>query len=268
MKRVRPDWTKSAGHPAGHAGWESRDSRRRWPRRSGVALGDIQEDLCKETPRRCGIPVLSRSSCRSTLRRRELGTGHRHDDQRARRNWTSSSTTPASRSPELVIDLNPDRCGGCSRSTCFGTALGIKHAFRAMRPGGPAGEGGAVVNISSVAATIAFPGIAGYLRHQVRGGPAHPGGGDGVWQAGLRRPGQLRLPGTGRHRDGRPARSGRGRLGLFPSVDEAIGAVIGLTPGGRLGRSRGHGGRRCVPRLRRSSLHHRRRAARRRRHGM
>ena len=37
----------------------------------------------------------------------------------------------------------------------------MKHAFRAMRPGGPAGKGGAVVNISSVAATIAFPGIAG-----------------------------------------------------------------------------------------------------------
>ena len=30
-----------------------------------------------------------------------------------------------------------------------------------MRPG-RAGNGGAVVNISSVAATIAFPGIAGY----------------------------------------------------------------------------------------------------------
>ena len=38
-----------------------------------------------------------------------------------------------------------------------GTALGMKHAFRAMRPGGGAGKGGAVVNISSVAATIAFP---------------------------------------------------------------------------------------------------------------
>ena len=43
-----------------------------------------------------------------------------------------------------------------------GTALGLKHAFRAMRPGGPAGEGGAVVHVPSVAATIAFPSIAGY----------------------------------------------------------------------------------------------------------
>jgi NAD(P)-dependent dehydrogenase (short-subunit alcohol dehydrogenase family) len=43
-----------------------------------------------------------------------------------------------------------------------GAALGMKHAFRAMRPGGAAGKGGAVVNISSVAATIAFPAISGY----------------------------------------------------------------------------------------------------------
>ena len=48
----------------------------------------------------------------------------------------------------------------------LGTALGIKHGFRAMRPGGPGNaagaSGGAIVNVASVAATIAFPGIAGY----------------------------------------------------------------------------------------------------------
>jgi NAD(P)-dependent dehydrogenase (short-subunit alcohol dehydrogenase family) len=44
----------------------------------------------------------------------------------------------------------------------LGTSLGLKHAFRAMRPDGPAGQGGAVVNVSSVAATITFPGISGY----------------------------------------------------------------------------------------------------------
>ena len=43
-----------------------------------------------------------------------------------------------------------------------GVQLGIKHAFRAMRPGGTAGAGGAVVNVASVAATIPFPGISGY----------------------------------------------------------------------------------------------------------
>lgn len=43
-----------------------------------------------------------------------------------------------------------------------GVGLGMKHAFRAMRPDGAAGKGGAVVNIASVAATIAFPSISGY----------------------------------------------------------------------------------------------------------
>ena len=38
----------------------------------------------------------------------------------------------------------------------------MKHGLRAMRPGGAAGNGGSIVNIASVAATIAFPGIAGY----------------------------------------------------------------------------------------------------------
>ena len=42
------------------------------------------------------------------------------------------------------------------------TALGLKHGLRAMRPGGSTGNGGSIVNVSSVAATIAFPGIAVY----------------------------------------------------------------------------------------------------------
>ena len=44
----------------------------------------------------------------------------------------------------------------------LGTMLGLKHGLRAMRPGGAAGGGGAIINIASVAATIAFPAIAGY----------------------------------------------------------------------------------------------------------
>src|SRR5205085_12204361 len=63
---------------------------------------------------------------------------------------------------QLVVDLDPDDIRKILEVNVLGTALGIKHAFRAMRPGGPAGRGGAVINVSSVAATIAFPGIAGY----------------------------------------------------------------------------------------------------------
>src|SRR5580658_3083156 len=60
----------------------------------------------------------------------------------------------------LIVDLDPDDIRRMLDVNVLGTALGLKHAFRAMRPGGPAGRGGAVVNIASVAATIAFPGIA------------------------------------------------------------------------------------------------------------
>src|ERR1700686_154872 len=63
---------------------------------------------------------------------------------------------------ELVIDLNPQNVLRMLEVNVLGTALGIKHPFRAMRPNGPAGKGGAEINVSSVAATIAFPGIAGY----------------------------------------------------------------------------------------------------------
>ena len=70
----------------------------------------------------------------------------------------------------LLVDLDPDGVRRMLDVNVLGTALGIKHGFRAMRPGGAGrvsgegagGSGGAIVNVSSVAATIAFPGIAGY----------------------------------------------------------------------------------------------------------
>jgi 3alpha(or 20beta)-hydroxysteroid dehydrogenase len=64
--------------------------------------------------------------------------------------------------PGLIADLDPADVRRMLDVNVLGTALGIKHAFRAMRPGGAAGKGGTVVNIASVAATVAFPGIAGY----------------------------------------------------------------------------------------------------------
>jgi 3alpha(or 20beta)-hydroxysteroid dehydrogenase len=62
----------------------------------------------------------------------------------------------------LVIDIKAEDVLRMCHVNVVGTALGMKHAFRAMRPSGVAGKGGAVVNISSVAATIAFPAISGY----------------------------------------------------------------------------------------------------------
>jgi 3alpha(or 20beta)-hydroxysteroid dehydrogenase len=62
----------------------------------------------------------------------------------------------------LVIDFKAEDLRRMCDVNIVGVGLGMKHAFRAMRPGGAAGKGGAIVNIASVAATIAFPAIAGY----------------------------------------------------------------------------------------------------------
>jgi NAD(P)-dependent dehydrogenase (short-subunit alcohol dehydrogenase family) len=43
-----------------------------------------------------------------------------------------------------------------------GVLLGMKHAFRAMRPGGLSGRGGCIVNVSSTAATGALPASGPY----------------------------------------------------------------------------------------------------------
>ena len=62
----------------------------------------------------------------------------------------------------LVVDLKADDLRKMCDVNIVGIGLGMKHAFRAMRPGGAAGKGGSVVNVASVAATIAFPAISVY----------------------------------------------------------------------------------------------------------
>jgi 3alpha(or 20beta)-hydroxysteroid dehydrogenase len=135
----------------------------------------------------------------------------------------------------LVIDFEPDDVRKMLDVNILGTALGLKHAFRAMRPGGPAGRGGAVVNISSVAATIAFPGIAGYS--------ATKSAVDRLTRVAAMESGKLGYgvrvnciyPGLVPTEMGNQLAQDVVRLGLFPSVEEAVGTVVALTPGGRLG---------------------------------
>jgi 3alpha(or 20beta)-hydroxysteroid dehydrogenase len=116
-----------------------------------------------------------------------------------------------------------------------GASLGMKHAFRAMRPEGPAGKGGAIVSISSVAATIAFPGIAGYS--------ATKSGVDRLTRVGAMESGKLGYgvrvnciyPGLVPTDMGMQLAGDVVAAGLFPNAEAAIGGVIGQTPLARLG---------------------------------
>jgi 3alpha(or 20beta)-hydroxysteroid dehydrogenase len=135
----------------------------------------------------------------------------------------------------LLVDLDPDQARKMLEVNLLGTALGIKHAFRAMRPGGAAGNGGAVINVASVAATIAFPGIAIYS--------ATKSGVDRLTRVAAMESGKLGYgvrvnciyPGLVPTAMGAGLASDVAEIGLFGSPEEAVGAVIELTPAGRLG---------------------------------
>jgi 3alpha(or 20beta)-hydroxysteroid dehydrogenase len=135
----------------------------------------------------------------------------------------------------LIVDLDPLAVLRQLEVNLLGTALGIKHAFRTMRPGGAAGAGGVVVNVASVAATIAFPGIAVYS--------ATKSGVDRLTRVAAMESGKLGYgvrvnciyPGLVPTAMGAGLANDVAELGLFASPEEAVGAVIELTPSGRLG---------------------------------
>ncbi|HEY7815068.1 MAG TPA: SDR family oxidoreductase, partial [Nakamurella sp.] len=117
--------------------------------------------------------------------------------------------------------------------------LGIKHGLRAMRPGGAAGQGGSIINIASVAATIAFPGIAATPQ------PSRPSpvGADRLTRVAAMESGKLGYgvrvncvyPGLVANAMGIGLANDLTALGLFPSAEAAVGPVVELTPAGRLG---------------------------------
>ena len=135
----------------------------------------------------------------------------------------------------LLVDLDADAVRKQLEVNLLGTALGIKHAFRAMRPGGAAGQGGGVINVASVAATIAFPGIAVYS--------ATKSGVDRLTRVAAMESGKLGYgvrvnciyPGLVPTAMGAGLANDVAQIGLFGSPEEAVGAVIELTPSGRLG---------------------------------
>lgn len=135
----------------------------------------------------------------------------------------------------LLVDLDPADVRRMLDVNLLGTALGIKHAFLAMRPGGPAGQGGSVINVASVAATIAFPGIAAYS--------ATKSGVDRLTRVAAMESGKLGYgvrvncvaPGLVATDMGLQLAQDCATLGLFASPEAAVGEVVGLTPLGRLG---------------------------------
>jgi 3alpha(or 20beta)-hydroxysteroid dehydrogenase len=135
----------------------------------------------------------------------------------------------------LLADLDAEDARRMLEVNVLGTALGIKHGFRAMRPGGPAGQGGAIVNVSSVAATIAFPGIAVYS--------ATKSAVDRLTRVAAMEAGKLGYgvrvnsvyPGLVPTEMGNQLAQDMADVGLFPSAQEAVAAVVALTPAGRLG---------------------------------
>jgi 3alpha(or 20beta)-hydroxysteroid dehydrogenase len=135
----------------------------------------------------------------------------------------------------LLIDFQAADLRRMCDVNIVGASLGMKHAFRAMRPGGPAGRGGAIVSISSVAATIAFPGIAGYS--------ATKSGVDRLTRVGAMESGKLGYgvrvnciyPGLVPTDMGMQLAGDVVSAGLYPSAEAAVGDVIGQTPLARLG---------------------------------
>jgi 3alpha(or 20beta)-hydroxysteroid dehydrogenase len=135
----------------------------------------------------------------------------------------------------LVSEVEADSLRRMFDVNVVGTLLGMKHAFRAMRPGGPAGQGGAIVNIASVAATIAFPAIAGYS--------ATKSAVDRATRVAAMESGKLGYgvrvncvyPGLVPTAMGMQLAADVVAAGLFPSPEEAVGSIVAQTPLGRLG---------------------------------
>jgi enoyl-[acyl-carrier-protein] reductase (NADH) len=134
----------------------------------------------------------------------------------------------------LFVDLDAEQARKMLDVNVLGTALGIKHAFRVMRPGGAAGAGGTVINIASVAGTIAFPAISVYS--------ASKSAVDRLTRVAAMESGKLGYgvrvncvyPGLVPYQMGAALADDMARIGLFGSQQEAVEVVVGLTPSGRL----------------------------------
>ncbi len=195
-----------------------------------VMLGDLQEDLCRETAESIGalstpLDVTDEGSWEGAIATtiEQLG------------GLDILVNNAGIEISGLIVDIDANDLKKMLEVNVLGTALGIKHGLRAMRPDGPAGNGGAIVNVSSVAATIAFPGIAGYSSTKSAV--------DRLTRVAAFEAGKLGFgvrvncvyPGLVPTEMGQRLAVDMAALGLFPSPEAAVGAVVEQTPLGRLG---------------------------------
>jgi 3alpha(or 20beta)-hydroxysteroid dehydrogenase len=135
----------------------------------------------------------------------------------------------------LLTEVTADDIRKMLEVNVLGTTLGVKWGLRTMRPEGLAAQGGAIINVASVAATIAFPGIAVYS--------ATKSAVDRLTKVAAMESGKLGYgvrvnclyPGLVPTAMGMGLANDCAQLGLFESPEAAVGAVIALTPAGRLG---------------------------------
>ncbi len=134
-----------------------------------------------------------------------------------------------------IVDMSIDEWRALQSVNVDGVFLGAKHAMRAMMPGGTSGEGGSIINMSSVAGFVGFPGLSAYVASKgavrlftkaaalecaaqgwaIRVNSVHPG----VIQTAMADSLAAELHGAG----------------MAQSADEGSAALAGMHPLGRLG---------------------------------
>ncbi|WP_027860252.1 SDR family NAD(P)-dependent oxidoreductase [Marmoricola sp. URHB0036] len=177
------------------------------------------------------------------------GHGFVHLDVTDEASWENATTAAASdfggldilvnnagvEITSLITEVDPKDIRTMLEVNILGTALGLKWGLRTMRPDGLGGKGGSIINISSVAATIAFPGIPIYS--------ATKSAVDRLTRVAAMESGKLGYgvrinciyPGLVPTAMGQGLAADMASLGLFGSPEEAVAGVVELTPSGRLG---------------------------------
>ncbi len=201
---------------------------------AAVMIGDILTDLGTETARSLQASGAQAGFVPLDVTRDESWAGAVDATLRTLGGFDLLVNNAGIEITALLVDADGDDLRRMFDVNVVGVSLGLKHAFRAMRPGGAAGQGGAVVNISSVSANIAFPGIAGYS--------ASKSAVDRLTRVAAMESGKLGYgvrvnciyPGLVANEMGIKLANDVVAAGLAPDVETAVAGVVQQTPLGRL----------------------------------